>query len=239
MSRLAVHPPAPDPPRRRRRTSLATRFAGVLALFLGLSLTVYVLDVRSADRLDAAMTDAAQNLLPGGRVQQVEIADKPALVVDRRDRVQRTVVHAVSGGGQPVVMTIGDYDRSARRAGSVSWRISGLPLTEGWQVTRSATNSYQSQAQREVDGHLVQVVATAVVRDDQVEFSASRPMVDSGPLSEGPSDIQAKVKPLLEPRAIPLPRPGTPASVKSAWFDAEGMGVELQTGPVDLDTPAG
>ena len=233
---LLAPPPCRRPPRGVPEKALLGLVAALLAVLAALGGVLHVADTRSATRLDAALRSAAQDLLPGGQVGGVDLVDGPALLAERRPLVREARVNGRTRDGRPVRVVIGDYDRARRVAHTVSWRVTGLPLAPGWRVV-DGTTPYLSQVERDVDGHRVQLTATASVQGDTVLVVPGRLTVDgaAADLAELPPAVRAAVEPVSAPQRVAVPVPGTAISVRYVWFDATGLGVELRA----QDVPTG
>ena len=221
---------SPDDTRRVVPRSARVKALVLVAALLVLALVGYLINAGSAGRLTAAMTGAAQGLLPGGQVHGVEVSATPALLAERRGRVPQTVVRASSKDGHPVTLFVREYDLNAHHAESVSWQIGGVPLAPGWKPVTTTGGAALDQAEKQVGGHVVALTAGASVRGDQVQITADQLTVDGVPTapSQAPADVRAAVNPVLAPQtlAVPLPRAG--AKVRSVWIDETGIAVELR-----------
>ncbi len=237
---LLSHRPHSRPPRAVPDLVRLGLVAALVGVLVAAGAGTHLLNTRSAARLDAAMVAAAQSLLPGGRVGNVEVGDGPALLAERRTRVQQTTVAGRTRDGHAAHLVVRGYDRAAGVAQSVSWQIAGLPLPAGWHPVSSPT-AYLSQIEREIDGRQVRMTATASLQGDRVLVGPGRLTVDGTPttLDGAPPAVRAAVEPMLAPRVVDVPVPGAAASVRSVWFDDGGMGVELQATEVSVGTAGG
>lgn len=227
---LLSHQPRSRPPRAVPDVVRLSLVAALVGVLIAAGAGVHLLNARSAARLDAAVVVAAQALLPGGRVGNVEVTDRsPALLAERRTRVEQTTVAGRTADGHAAHLVVRGYDRAAGVAQSVSWQVTGLPLPTGWRPV-SGTTAYLNQVEQEIDGHRVRLTATASLEGDRVLVAPGRLTVDgtATTLAAAPPAVRAAVGPMLAPRAVAVPVPGAPVSVRSVWFDDGGMGVEIQ-----------
>lgn len=211
--------------------------AAVVALVVVGAVTALVvgglaLECRAATRLDAAVSAPLAALLPGGQVGETDVTDSPALLAERRDRVQQAVLHGRSEG-HDVLMIVREYDRPRATAQSVSWQISGIAFAPGWAGVRAEGGAYTARARATVDGHLYEVTASARPGGPQggggqaptAVVEAAALTVDGSALAV--AEAPAVVRTALAPVAVAVPDPQAGAEGRSVWFDEQGAGVEL------------
>lgn len=200
----------------------------VVAAVTALGIGGLALERRAHERLGAAMAEPLAALLPDGQVRSVDVTDSPALLAERRDRVQQAVVDGTSGG-HDVTVIVREYRREEQRAESVSWEVGGVAFAPGWRPVRAGSGAWTDRARTTVDGHAYEVTASVAPEDGgdgaTVVAAAGSLTRDGAPLAlaEAPAAVRSAVAPV--PFAAPDPPAG--AQVRRAWFDEDGLGVEM------------
>ena len=219
-----------------RRTVVAVLAALVVALGLvaALGAGVVVLEARAAERLELEVTERAEALLPGGRIESAEVTDTPALLADRREHVQQAVLGGRSADGYPARLFVRELDLATGRADSVSWYLEGLPVAQGWTAVVDSRGVSLNQAELVVDGQRVTVSAAARVEGGTLVVAPGEVEVDGVlvALQDAPEPVRRSLAAVT--LQVPLPDAGSAGpTVGEVWFDERGAAVELEADDVD------
>lgn len=196
-----------------------------------------VAQAQVVDRLDAAVTERAEELLPGGSVLGVEVGDTPALLAGLRGHVQQAMVDGRTADGRPATLIVRELDVDGRRSESVSWYLEGLDLAPGWTNVRSETGVFLNAAERDVDGRRVVVSGVATLAGSTLSVTPGEITVDGAPTAW--QDVPAAVRGSLTPLTTPVPLPVAGLVVESVWFDEGGLSVALRARDVVTGSAAG
>jgi hypothetical protein len=106
----------------RTRTACLAVVA-VAAIVVATGVGLWRAEVAAGGRLDRAMRAHAAHLLPGGTIDHVEVTDDPALLAERRERIQQAYVRGTTAGGDPALLIVHQSDLDGGRSDWVDWSI--------------------------------------------------------------------------------------------------------------------
>lgn len=232
--------------RRTLRPSPIALVTSVVAGGVAQQMAAYLLDRRSAARMSRMMHDPIRSATPGvgWEMGNVQVPRYRARLAERNHRVELTFADVRSPDGHFFGVEIRGYDLFTRRATSVAWHLDGPPMPPGWRIVSFGGSHFPATVEKEIDGRLVQVSATASLRNGHLDYATAQLTIDGAPsdLSEMSSAERAEVRPLLEVRTAPVPLPGAEvtASASFDWSDyrppltANFLRVTLHSGPIQL-----